>query len=300
MPILHRSGISHKKEKTKLSINRLLREPLLHFLLVGSSLFILYSFTNEEGNVAPNRIVIGSGKIEQLSENFKRSRMRPPTEAEMTALVENYVREEVFYREALAMGLDQNDPIVRQRMNMKLEFILEDLSSRNITDEKLTLFMQQNPDKFRMPVQISFEQVYLNPDKRKDLDADAKQLLVKLNDGVSSEILGDRILLPFDYSLVTQSEIANSFGKRFAEEVMAFTPGDWIGPVNSEYGVHLLKINKRVEERKPKLRDIRAYVEREYLAKIRKEQKDLAYKKLREGYDIIVEPIKSIQINQVK
>lgn len=281
-------------------MNRLLREPLLHFLLIGSALFILYGLTNEEGNVAPDRIMISSGKIEQLSENFKRSRMRPPTEAEMSALLENYIREEVFYREALAMGLDQNDPLVRKRMNMKLEFILEDLSSKNVTDEELALFMEENPDKFRIPAQISFEQVYLNPDKGKDLDADAKQLLVKLNDGVSPEILGDRTLLPFEYNLVRQNEITNSFGERFAEEVMAFTPGDWIGPIYSEYGVHLLKINKRVEERKPKLKEIRAYVEREYLAKIRKEQKDLAYKNLREGYDIIVEPIKNIQIDQVK
>lgn len=281
-------------------MNRLLREPLLHFLLIGAALFILYGLTNEEGNVAPDRIMISSGKIEQLSENFKRSRMRPPTEAEMSALLENYIREEVFYREALAMGLDQNDPLVRKRMNMKLEFILEDLSSKNVTDEELALFMEENPDKFRIPAQISFEQVYLNPDKGKDLDADAKQLLVKLNDGVSPEILGDRTLLPFEYNLVRQNEITNSFGERFAEEVMAFTPGDWIGPIYSEYGVHLLKINKRVEERKPKLKEIRAYVEREYLAKIRKEQKDLAYKNLREGYDIIVEPIKNIQIDQVK
>ena len=283
-----------------MSIHRLLREPLLHFLLIGAVLFFLYELKNEDDAVAPNRIVISSGEIEKLTENFKRSRMRPPSEAEISALVDNYVREEVFYREALAMGLDQNDQIVRKRMNMKLEFILEDLNSQNVTDEKLALFMEENPDKFHMPAQISFKQIYLNPERRKDMDADAKQLLTRLADGETPEQLGDRTLLPFEYELLTQSEVSNSFGEKFSEDIMTHTSGKWIGPVYSEYGVHLVKISKKIEERKPTLSEIRTYVEREYLSKIRKEQKELAYKSLREGYDIIIEPIKISQVDQVQ
>lgn len=279
----------------KMSIKHLWREPLVHFLCIGIALFLIYGLMNEQGTTAPDRIVVNSGQIEQLSSNFKRSRMREPTESELTALIESHIREEVFYREALAMGLDQNDPLVRRRMRMKLEFILEDLSSQNISDEKLTLFMQQYPEKFRIPAQISFQQVFLNPDKRKDLAADAKKLLVSLKDGVSPEALGDRTLLSFEYSLMTQSEIAHTFGEGFAEDVIVRMPGDWIGPVYSEYGGHLLKINEHVEESKPKLEDIRALVEREYLVKIRKEQKDLAYQKLREGYEVTIEPVKIAQ-----
>ena len=279
----------------KMNIKHLWREPLVHFLFIGAALFLFYGLMNEQGTIAPDRIVVNSGQIEQLSSNFKRSRMREPTEAELAALIESHVREEVFYREALAMGLDQNDPLVRRRMRMKLEFILEDLSSQNISDEKLTLFMQQYPEKFRIPAQISFQQVFLNPDTRKDLAADAKKLLVSLKDGVSPEALGDRTLLSFEYSLMTQSEIAHTFGEGFAEDVIVRMPGDWIGPVYSEYGGHLLKIKEHVEESKPKLEDIRALVEREYLVKIRKEQKDLAYQKLREGYEVTIEPVKIAQ-----
>ena len=113
----------------RISIKHLWREPLVHFLLIGAALFVLFDMTQEQGGEAPNRIVVSSGQVEQLAAQFKRTWMRPPTQDELAALVENHVREEVFYREALAMGLDQNDPLIRRRMRQKLEFILEDLSA---------------------------------------------------------------------------------------------------------------------------------------------------------------------------
>lgn len=279
----------------KMSKKKLLREPLVHFLLIGAALFMFYGLTNEKGSEAPNRIVVNSGQVEQLSANFKRTWLRPPTKGELNALVENYVREEVFYREALAMGLDQNDPQVRRRMRMKLEFILEDLSAQEVTDEELTVFLQKHPDKFRSEAQLSFQQVFLNPDKRKDLATDAKKLLVSLNGGYKPETLGDSTLVPSEYSLATQSEIARSFGERFAEDAIKLVLGDWTGPVYSAYGGHLLKVSERVEAHLPELADIRALVEREYQVQRRKEQKNLAYQKLREGYEVTIEPVKTAQ-----
>lgn len=282
-----------------MSIKKLWREPLVHFLLIGAALFLFYDLTREQGSEAPNRIVVSSGQVEQLAANFKRTWMRPATEAELAALVENHVREEVFYREALAMGLDQNDPLVRRRMRMKLEFILEDLSSQEVTDEVLTTFLQQHPNKFRTQAQVSFQQVYLNPDKREDLATDAEKLLASLNSGAApesqAELWGDPTMLPSEYSLATQSEIARSFGERFAQDVVKLIPGDWTGPVYSAYGGHLLKVSERVEARQPELAEIRAVVEREYLVQRRKEQKNLAYQTLREGYQVTIEPVKSAQ-----
>lgn len=276
----------------KMSIKRLSREPLVHFLLIGVALFVFYSSTRDVASEAPNRIVVNSGQVEQLAANFKRTWMRAPTEDERNALVENYVREEVFYREALAMGLDQNDPLVKRRMRMKLEFILEDLASQDVTDVALTTFLQKHPDKFRTEAQLSFQQVFLNPDKRKDLDSDAKQLLASLNGGSAAKMFGDPTLVPSEFSLATQSEIARSFGERFAEEVVKLAPGDWTGPVYSAYGAHLLKVSERIEASQPELADIRALVEREYLVQQRKDQKDLAYQKLREGYEVTIESLK--------
>jgi hypothetical protein len=280
-----------------MNIKHLWREPLVHFLLIGAALFLLYGLGSKPGSEAPNRIVVTNGQVERLAANFKRTWMRPPTEQELSGLVENHVREEVFYREALAMGLDQNDPLVRRRMRMKLEFILEDLTAGVVTDELLTTFLQQHPDKFRTEAQVSFQQVYLNPDKRRDLASDAKQLLASLNAGAAPESAGDSTLLTFDYGLTTQSEIARAFGERFAEDVVKLPPGNWTGPVYSPYGGHLLKVSERVEARQPALAEIRKLVEREYLAQLRKEQKNLAYQKLRQGYQVIIEPSSSAKVS---
>ena len=278
------------------TIRNLWREPLVHFLLIGAALFLFYDLTREQGSVAPNRIVLSSGQVEQLAANFKRTWMRPATEAELASLIENYIREEVFYREALAMGLDQSDPVVRQRMRMKLEFILEDLSSEEVTDEVLLGYLQEHPDKFRTQPQVSFQQLYLNPDKRADLVAEAETILASINDGAAPETLGDPTLLPYEYKLATQSEIERSLGERFARDVVELAPtDDWMGPVYSAYGGHLLKVSERVDARPPELPEIRALVEREYLAQRRKELKDLAYAKLREGYDVTIEPLDSAQ-----
>jgi hypothetical protein len=274
----------------KVSIKNLGREPLVHFLLIGAALFLFYGLVDERGYDAENRIVVNGVQVEQLVANFKRSWMRPPTQDELSALVENHVRDEVFYREALAMGLDQNDMIVRQRLRVKLEFILEDLSSKNATDEVLAVYLKQHPDKFRTEVQLSFRQVFLDSGKRKDLAADAKILLAEFNKGSVPESLGDSSMLPGEFSLASQSDIARSLGERFSAELITLKPGDWTGPIYSPFGGHLLKISERVDAQLPELADIRALVEREYLVQQNKEQKDLAYQKLRQGYEIILEP----------
>jgi len=278
----------------KISLKKLLREPLVHFLIIGVAIFLWYGLTRDVVSEAPKRIVISSGQLEQLTENFKRTRMRSPTQGEMAGMVESLVREEVFYREALAMGLDQNDPQVRRRMRMKLEFILEDLSSQTVTDEKLSAYMQKHPEKFRREAQTSFQQVYLNREKHKDLKADAKKLLTRLNEGASPETMGDPTMVPYDLSLATQSEVARSFGDVFAEEMIKLTPGDWVGPIYSEYGGHLVKVSERNEASQPALDEIRPVVEREYLAQLKEEQKAEAYQSLREGYEITIEPLKFV------
>ncbi|MCZ6831225.1 MAG: peptidylprolyl isomerase [Gammaproteobacteria bacterium] len=274
-----------------LTIKRLCREPLVHFLSIGAVLFVFYDLTRDLGSEAPNRILVSGSQIELLATNFKRTWMRPPTENELNALVENHLREEVFYREALAMGLDQDDPLVRRRMRMKLEFILEDLSAQDVTDEALAGFLQENPDKFRREAQLSFQQVYLNPDKRKATASDVEQLLVSLNGGAAAESVGDATLVPADYSLATQSEIARAFGERFAEDLIKRESGDWIGPIYSGYGAHLVKVSERIDAGQSALADIREWVEREYLVQKRKEQKELAFQRLRENYQITIESL---------
>jgi hypothetical protein len=270
-------------------------------LLLGAAIFLFYEQTREVANEAPDRIIVSSGQLEQLVANYRRTWMRAPTQDELNALIENYVREEVFYREALALGLDQDDPQVRRRMRMKLEFILEDLSSQDVTDEKLAAFLRKHPDKFRIEARVSFQQVYLNPDNYSDLESAAEKLLVRLNDDAAvedqAELLGDTTMMPGAFQLASKTEIARFFGKRFAGDVINLVPDGWSGPVYSEYGGHLVKIDERIESRQPALEDVRTQVEREYLAQMRKLQKDQAYEQLRRGYEVSVEGVNTEDLN---
>ena len=266
------------------------KEPLIHFLFIGAVLFTVFELRQEEDSAVPNRILVDAGQIEQLAARFRRSRLRAPTVIEMDALIEGHIREEVYYRQALAMGLDQDDPVLRQRMRQKLEFLLEDLAAEAIPDDdQLIQFMQRNPEKFRQEPRLSFTQVFLNPDKREDLVADAIQVLTRLNNGASPETEGDQTLLAPEYFQAAQYEIARLFGDSFAQQIILLEPGDWNGPLYSAYGGHLIKVSEKHEGRFPELTEVRKQVEREYRVEQRQELKDITYRKLREGYEIIVE-----------
>lgn len=272
-------------------LKALVKEPLLHFLLIGVVLFVVFGLRQPTGNNdAANRILVNSGQIEQLSAQFKRTRQRPPTASELVGLIEGFVRDEVYYREARAMGLDQDDPVVRQRMRLKLEFLLEDLASQATPDDaQLTEFMQRHPDRFREDPRLSFTQVYLDPDKRHDLAVEAVTILARLNQGAPPETEGDRTLVGPEYKLVAPHQIARVFGKDFTQQIMDLEPGDWTGPLISGYGGHLVRVTAKQAGRFPNLSEIRKQVEQEYLIEKRRELKNAAYRKLREGYEIVIE-----------
>jgi len=272
-------------------LNALWKEPLVHFLLIGVVLFTAFELRQEEeGSAASNRILVDTGQVEQLVARFTRTRLRPPTDIELAALIEGHIREEVYYRQALAMGLDQDDAVLRQRMRMKLEFLLEDLAAEVApSDEQLTRFMRDHPERFREEPRLSFTQVFLNPDNHQDLVADAMQMLTRLNNGVPPETEGDRTLLGQEYLLATQHEITRVFGDSFALQIVVLDPGEWTGPLYSAYGGHLVRVSAKQEERFPVLAEIRKQVERDYMAERRQELKDITYRKLREGYEIIIE-----------
>ncbi|WP_297696742.1 peptidylprolyl isomerase [uncultured Eudoraea sp.] len=271
-------------------IKRLIYEPLMHFLLIGAALFLLFGLTQEKVDDAPNLIVVSPSQMDQLAAQFKRNRLRSPSNSEMTALVESYVRNEVYYREALALGLDRNDPQVKQRMRLKLEFLLEDLTAEEPPgDELLNEFMQQNEERFFIQPQVSFQQLYLNPDKRADFDADAKRILKQLQQGEAVATLGDATMLPYELTQASQYEISRSFGEDFATDVVKLPVGDWSGPIYSKLGVHLVRVSKHTAGYLPELAQVRDQVERDYMAQRRQQLKDMAYEKLREGYEVVVE-----------
>ena len=274
-----------------LPMTRLWREPLLHFLLIGAALFGLYALTNDFQSEATKRIVVDRGQVEQLRAAFKLTWSRLPTSAELETMIENHVREEIFYREALARGLDQNDPMVRRRLRQKLEFMLEDLSAATVDDTEIENFYQTNLDRYRADAQATFRQVFLHPGSHADLELAAEQRLMQLADGADIQTVGDATLLATEFRLARQSEIARDFGPEFAEQVIAAPMQTWTGPIYSAFGAHLVRIDERISSRQLALDEVRPQVRRDYLVQRQQAQKDLAYQRLREGYEISIEQV---------
>jgi PPIC-type PPIASE domain len=273
---------------------RLLREPLLHFLLLGAGLFVVFGLVNKGTNVEPGKIVVTAGQIEHLTVGFTRTWQRPPTEQELEGLIQDNIREEVFYREAIALGLDRDDIVIRRRLRQKMEFIADDLAARvEPTDEELRAFLAKHPDTFRVEQRFTFSHVYLNPERRGEaLQQDVERLLIELNTSAgATEVatLGDSFLLDHEFTATSRSEVDRAFGQRFAAQLSHLEPGTWQGPVASGYGVHLVFIRERAEGWIPALDDVREAVHREWANAQRLEANARFYERLRQRYIVTVE-----------
>ena len=269
---------------------RLLREPLIHFLILGAILFLVFDLTSETDQPGEQRIVVTSGQVEQLAGQFSRTWLRPPTPGELEGLVERYVRSEIYYREALAMGLGQDDPYVRNRLALKLEVLFDDLSAEaDPGDAALEAFLEANGERFAEPARLSFRQVYLNPAQHADPAAEAQRLLGLLRDGGDPGALGDVSMLIPGLDAASQDEIARQFGEGFAEALLGLEPGGWVGPIRSTFGLHLVRVSQHQPARQPALAEIREAVLAEWRDQRRREAKEQAYQRLRERYDIVME-----------
>ena len=203
-------------------MKRILKEPLLHFLLLGAAIFVGYGLVSKSSSGEPGKIVITQGQLASMWESFTRTRQRQPTREEWEGLIRDRVREEVYYREALALGLDKDDTIIRRRLQQKMEFVSDDVAAQSPADRRRVERVSAGAPrfKFRVEQQFTFRQVYLNPEKHgKNLARDAAQLLAQLNqDGGKADIsaLGDAIMLDHQYDALPAGEVAKLFGDKFA------------------------------------------------------------------------------------
>jgi len=255
---------------------KFLREPLLHFLLLGAALFVGYRFLNHSPQAGPQQIVVSPGQIEHMVTTFTRTWQRPPNEDEIKGLIDQYVREEVFAREAMKLGLHQNDVIIRRRLQQKMEFIADDFAAGvEPAEAELAEYLAKHPDAFRQDQRLTFRQVYLNADKRGDkLATDAAQMLAELKaKGAKADVseLGDQSLLPPALMNEPQRGIESSFGSEFAAQLTKLPVGEWSGPVPSGLGSHLVFIEQRTEGRVPALDEVRPQVQREWASERRTE-----------------------------
>jgi PPIC-type PPIASE domain len=275
-------------------VKRLLTEPLLHFLLLGAAVFVVFAILDRPDGLKGGKIVVTAGKIEHLRASFTRVWQRPPSPDELDGLIQDHVREEVLAREAVALGLDRDDTVIRRRLRQKMEFIANDLAAQvEPSDEELREYLTQHPDRFCREAHLTFRQVYLNPQRRGDaVEQDAARLLAQLDQaGAQADFaaMGDSTLLSPELVDVRVSDVAGMFGELFARQVSQLPQGRWQGPVRSAYGVHLVFLEERTDGRLPELQEIHQAVVGEWANAHRLEANERFYQELLQRYTVTIE-----------
>lgn len=267
-----------------------LREPLVQFLLAGALIFIVFALRGGSPDPGERRIAVDEARVQRIVTLWMQTWRRPPTPAELDGLIGEYVQEEVYYREALRLGLDRDDPVIRRRLRSKMEFLAADqLESVTPGDDVLKAWMQAHPALYVQDPKISFQQVYVGSATDRDAaEAGAAKLLERLAAGADPGGLGQRLSVPSDLSKASRSEIDRQFGDAFAESLLRAPIGRWSGPVTSGFGLHLVKVSAVQAGPAPDLDQVRQAVENDWRAATRAEREAKAYQDLLKGYDVVI------------
>ena len=269
---------------------RLLQEPLLHFLLIGLALFVLY-----EKVAAPNRagmsIVVSEAMIDQMAREHEARWTRSPSDQELAGLVEAYVRDEILYREGLALGLDRDDALIKRRVRQKFEVIAEEQSAREPpSDADLTAYISENAGRFLLPATVSFEQIFFdNAGTPADVERGVAAARVAVARGADPRRLGQASMLPTRVANTAQDLVARDFGAGFARQIETAPLGQWSGPIASSFGAHLVRVTARTPTALPDLDGIRRIVAREWENERRVSSRSDSYQKLRGNYTVVIE-----------
>lgn len=276
-------------------LGRLLRrEPLVHFLVGGAALFAIYGVFGTKG--ADGRtIVIGRQHLESLSQQFAAQWRRPPTRAELDRLVEGQIREEVLYREGMALGLDRDDTILRRRIGQKMEYLVADTAVPDDPgDVVLRAYFDANRAQYGEAPHVSFTHIYFSVDGRGPrAQADAERVLRELQAAGAPERAperGDRFALSFDYASRTTDQVDQEFGGGFGQQILDQPTGAWRGPIRSAYGLHLVRVTEHTPARPAVFEDVRERVITDFVYQHRRDANEAAYRTLRNRYAITVAP----------
>jgi hypothetical protein len=264
------------------------REPLLHFLLLGFLLFVAYDFMHGNRAASGNRIVVDDSVVADIVQRHTAIWQREPSPQELQGLIDTYIRDEALYREGVAMGLQENDIVIQRRVRQKLEVMAEESGQQaSATDADLLAYLSQHAERYALPAELSFEQVYFDPSRHGEkLDADIASARATLTSGSDSANIGDNTLLPQRVERALATDIARDFGEDFASALMSLPPGSWQGPVASAFGVHLVRVVEHIDGRSANLADVRAAVERDWEHDRRVAAREAFYHNARTHYDI--------------
>jgi hypothetical protein len=278
-------------------MKKILKEPLVYFFVLGFVVFGLHSTLNREKQVKnedPFTVDITSADIEWIRSSWEARMKRQPTQEELQGLINRFIRDEILFREAMAMDLDDRDLVIQRRLVQKLTFVFEDLAETiELTDDELKKYMQENQDKYRIPEMISFTHIYFNPDKRKDVMEEAKTVLARLK---SAQIapkeavsLGDTIMIDSAFREKSPDEAARILGREFASKLFSINEKGWQGPIESTFGLHLVYISEHTASRMPEFENIRENVKNDFMYDRKKKVIDGAYNAVKSRYTILVE-----------
>jgi peptidyl-prolyl cis-trans isomerase C len=277
-------------------LKRWLREPLLHFLFIGLAVFAVYAYMHRGrgGIESSKQIVLSLDELQQMDTYFFSQWHRRPTPAEFQALVEDKVREEVLYREALAMGLDKDDTIVKRRMAQKMQFLAEDVAAAHEpSTAELKAWFEKNSSKFALPCRYSFRHLYFSPDKRgKNAQDNAAGALTKITgqpeDSKLAVTLADPFMFQDYYGDRTPEALAKEFGPQFVVALEKVKPGSWQGPIESGYGWHLVYVDTVIPGRTPVLEEIEPDAKTAWLAEQKATAWQKAYAEMRAKYAVLL------------
>jgi hypothetical protein len=262
-------------------------------LAFALAIFMLYGALNRSDSVTPGRIVVSQARIEQIATLFARTWQRPPSPSELKGLIDDYVKDEVYYREALKLGLEADDTVIRRRLRQKMEF-LSDAANEilNPTELELAEYLNAHAEKFAVEPAIAFRQIYFNHERRGDkTNEDAKTALEALRSDSSLDpaSVGDATLLPSELSLTSKASVSQTFGPVFAEEVTRSAPGNWVGPIKSAFGSHLVRVQEIIPGRVPTLAEVRDAVQRDWASEKRRTFAERRFNELLKQYDVTFE-----------
>lgn len=273
-------------------LKRMAREPLVHFLVLAALIFSGYQLLSNKEIQSPDRIVVSQARIAQLSGLFQKAWQRPPTAEELKGLVDAFVKEEIYYREAIALGLDKDDTVIRRRLQQKLQFIT-DLAAEVPSDVELQAYLDKQGDRYALEPMLSFKQIYFNPQTRvQTIDQDLTNVMASLTSNPSADItaLGDATMLPQGMEGVRPLAITQTFGSDFAKSVQDAPLATWSGPVQSSYGSHLIFVTSKQSGRLPSLDEVRPAVVRDWTDEKRKANEQAVLEAYKKKYRIEIEP----------
>lgn len=272
-------------------MKKILREPLFHFLIAGAAIFLLYSLIGEtEKN--DEKIVIDDLFVNHLADAYQAQWNRAPTPAELLNLIEQEIRLEVLYREALKLNLDRDDAVVKSRMEQKMEFLGNDLLEMEGEpgDDDLRRFYESHKKKYQTPLSFSFYQVGFSPKQGQNAKENAAKVLTQ-NANSGKEALrnyGSNLPFPYFWKNVSTQQIRLDLGGDFTSTLENAETGKWVGPLKSGFGEHLVYISERKPPSEPAFDEIRNNLLRDYQAIRKKEVQNEIYKETREKYEIII------------